>query len=447
MSQISPLKNLIFFFFIIQISIYCIANSSEKNHCETNSQIQYKSGLIDPDLFDALGFMVLNCPDKILTNLTKSQKERIELLDLIQANIKSYEKAIFEESTFRDVNRDWQIYKGLNQIIGYQEKDLKGIKSLVEASNNEESSRKSSCNEINNWPSHLNAPRDQSSSNWCYAYALADLISVKKNKIVSATDIALQFNSISPRRQLEKSINEFTERKTDKIIKDYQLSDQIPKSVIYETQVGYGFPAEAFQYIQKQGVCSESDLPSDNNSIDQINNYNKIQDLKNKIDLMNNRCQFGDVRVASLSFPHLSLFKTVQIMSETSQRNLIKTLADENCQGKRMALNDIQFKSYLPVASKRSDRVLAMKIIDQKLSNNQILGIGYDLKVFGENGAHASSIIGRRYNEKTKECEYALRNTWGTKNNLSSYKENKNGVYYIPKCELINSMLDIYSLE
>jgi aminopeptidase C len=58
--------------------------------------------------------------------------------------------------------------------------------------------------------------------------------------------------------------------------------------------------------------------------------------------------------------------------------------------------------------------------MDKALDNGKIIGIEYDAGILEDynyaasvlNG-HASSIIGRRFNEKTNSCEYLLRNSWG----------------------------------
>jgi hypothetical protein len=57
--------------------------------------------------------------------------------------------------------------------------------------------------------------------------------------------------------------------------------------------------------------------------------------------------------------------------------------------------------------------------LDEALSRKEPVYIAYDgnylmLSSWGEDGAHASVLVGRKWNKKLDQCEYLIRNTWGT---------------------------------
>jgi hypothetical protein len=60
-----------------------------------------------------------------------------------------------------------------------------------------------------------------------------------------------------------------------------------------------------------------------------------------------------------------------------------------------------------------------MELMNQQLDSNNIVGISYLLSFLKNShdyyklSGHASTVVGRNYNEKTGDCEYLIRNSWG----------------------------------
>jgi len=95
--------------------------------------------------------------------------------------------------------------------------------------------------------------------------------------------------------------------------------------------------------------------------------------------------------------------------------------------------------------------------IHAELEKYNMVGIGYNTRIFYDlsipngprGGAHASSIVGRKWNEKTRTCEFKLRNTWA--NDCSQYTnpdlkhkcDEKSGYIYIPDTLLEETISDI----
>ncbi len=69
-----------------------------------------------------------------------------------------------------------------------------------------------------------------------------------------------------------------------------------------------------------------------------------------------------------------------------------------------------------------------LTVIDSLLDDHRVAGISYDACFLTKRqtdadydeevekgcGAHASVIVGRKWNTKTNSCEYKVRNSWGT---------------------------------
>lgn len=115
------------------------------------------------------------------------------------------------------------------------------------------------------------------------------------------------------------------------------------------------------------------------------------------------------------------------IFTRSTEMNVAKKLADYLCEGKRVypdKLASARFDTkwfYLG-----STRPLLRQIHNQ-LNRKNIVAINYYADFFDQDGApktlegkHASSIVGRRWNQEKRTCELPIRNSWG--NRCSGYK-------------------------
>ncbi len=92
-------------------------------------------------------------------------------------------------------------------------------------------------------------------------------------------------------------------------------------------------------------------------------------------------------------------------------------------------------------------------IIDKQLNNNNPLEFSYDMNILydpdhhynkaNETYLHSSTIIQRRFNTTTNECEYLVRNSWGR--NCEAYEklECDEGHIWVPKSVLASEMLNV----
>jgi len=159
----------------------------------------------------------------------------------------------------------------------------------------------------------------------------------------------------------------------------------------------------------------------------ELYNDGKIQELNNRLDELEKK-----ESIVSL-VPRAELFR---VMSESSDREFPMNFANLVCgpykiQPDHLALvmNYKKIRSFtgfaenlfrLLVQAEPWDSHLIRRI-DEQLDQENIVGISYFSSMLTElngkkDGPHASVIVGRRYNDKTRQCEYIVRNSWGTGN-------------------------------
>jgi hypothetical protein len=269
--------------------------------------------------------------------------------------------------------------------------------------------RKATCSDIMNLkePLSVDEPRDQGSMRWCFASVASDLLSHALGKNLSSVYVANKYN--------DKFINR-----------------------IFRFKEG-GFTADAMdEIIDSGGVCLEKDMPSegynfsDGGDIGSL--FRNVQSLSDKytqrpsvvigsdnkmaVDgytkqhVVEDLCTENQEMLIQLAevMPNLTLDKLVEVLMKSGSnafQDLTKTCPLDL---------DPELKKL--VVRKNANKRTMFSTIDQQLDQGNILGINYKTKMLAEydkSGAkrHASSVVGRRFNEKTLSCEYMIRNSWG----------------------------------
>ena len=263
-------------------------------------------------------------------------------------------------------------------------------------------SKKVSCtNKINlKTPLSLSAPRDQGMKNWCFAFATADLVADATGILYSPAQMGLN-------------------------------------STDYIRNPGDGFVGRFVAAIKKQGACLEKDVKSDDLSFSQKNkdqSFDEIQMeyLKLIAKMQDNKSSDADQKKAGLVylcdnskiqdsladfFHNINPEKLIESLINFHQKESkdpFQYLVNLNCKkvmNPKMAKLNPKYINY-----PGRDFSLFDKVID----SGKILAIEYDAGMLKDyttpkdvvNG-HASTIVGRRWNEKKGMCEYLLRNSWG----------------------------------
>ncbi|MFS4457658.1 C1 family peptidase [Bdellovibrio sp. HCB2-146] len=269
----------------------------------------------------------------------------------------------------------------------------------------------------------LGPVRDQDSLGWCYAFAASDLLSYKTKQRISAADIALTYN-----KNFENDISRVMGAK--------------------ESSFEGGVFRSAIAAATEKGLCLEKDLPSEDNANANLEtNLNLIDKLRRGSD-RKNALACAEVRTAAKAlFPNLDFDDVRKIALTTVDKDIVQKMADKSCQ-KRIKV-DAQVES---VAS--WDKQEIAEGIDKNLDQTNPVAIAYDAEVLSfpksKYGVpnHGSVIAGRRFNEKTGQCEYLLRNSWGR--GCFSYHsgyECKDGQIWIPKPSLIKATMNVISIK
>ena len=356
-----------------------------------------------------------------------------------RGEMRSLSKAIKEEQQFRDIEPLWNEVQQYAAKLGISPNTFIRQRKLEECLANGKqaaNSNKLSCTEINNGSS-LGPTRNQDSTGWCYAFATADLLSHYYGQELSATDIAVNYNQQSFWRSLLQSgLADFSLTTVTELALDSGvcLEEELPASdYIFSLKYSYGPTLKELQSLLKKA------------------HRKKIE----ATDL----CEACQHDIAQI-FPATTLEELNDIIK--ASRNPLDELFEYSCQEQSFpqplpAVKD----DYRGLFGENIDRV--MSTIDTQLNHGKILSISYNAhflatenythgskNIFNSAPNHASTVVGRRFNEATGACDYLIRNSWG--NSCSEYIEEykdqcSNGQIWVPAYELRENLSRIIYLE
>lgn len=364
------------------------------------------------------------CPQS-LSKLGKNSTERSLLKSKYTAVLNYQEKVIVAESAYKNVDLTWQRYLAANDLLGVHSTPPPGLKEIVEKARRESSRREAQCTAIDNRTPSLSSVRNQGPTGWCYAFAAADLLSHKLQTQVSALDVAFNYNAMDAGRGFNRSLLAF-----DKVRGRFDAP-------VFETSVEGGRIGAAIQMTQKKGACLEKDLPSNHQVVSDIKqSLDDLHRLKERVKAEPDLCSYSEYKKSFARFPALAMAEVIQTATESSHAELMMNLAAKSCK-ERISLRGIE-AVHLEVAETQGGFDQVANAIDQQLQEKSIVGVSYDVGMImpGQEGGHGSTLVGRRFNKDTGECEYMMRNTWGSATFKNSSVENKDGYYWIPKTAL-----------
>lgn len=279
-----------------------------------------------------------------------------------------------------------------------------------------------------------NNNRSQDSIGWCYAFTAADMISHKIGQVVSAVDVANAYNDSGW---------------------DYFFG-------VDESKMSGGYTAEAANKALKRGLCLEKNLPSEDFKYSRVGGnvvkglrevekmyeaYRKLaykttpsQPIYSSVGVMSSmpmsfRKQGGELMHAERVFmnkyvcsgstlPWNALFPTLKdhqvltlIRKSNSDNDFVDGLVNLSCKP-RFKAPGLKFTQRTTSVFNGGLKGMVNKL-NEVLDGGDIVGINYFSSVLKNrhnrrDGHHASSIVARRFNEKSGTCEYLLRNSWGT---------------------------------
>ena len=328
-------------------------------------------------------------------------------------------KAIEHYAKFGKTDKISEDYRELAKSMGFSDKQIENYLSKYQkvAEESYERERKS-CKPVDMSP-EFGPNRDQDSLGWCHAFTAADIFSYKLKQRISASDIALTYNSGA--------------------LNDYQR--------IYgksESAFDGGMLEPAMNKSLEKGLCLEKDFPSEDNINSQFKtNLDLIDRLRRgEAPAMALECQ--EVRTAAKKlFPNLNISDIRKISLATTTKDMVRRMNNATCKNR--------IKAPIAIVSQVSyDKDQLFKTIDENLDQRNPLGMAYNADVLynkataSSEANHASIIAGRNFNEKTGQCEYLVRNSWGA--GCAQYDPTlkcKQGNIWVPKADLTKSLAQV----
>jgi hypothetical protein len=240
---------------------------------------------------------------------------------------------------------------------------------------------------------------------WCYAYAAADMATFALGYEVSASDIAATYNEKVGR---------------------YPGIDGSPagKPGAYNPVIEGGMIGAALNATDYSGgFCPETVIRSERMFGGGAGIGTIVRTLSYEPESVSCR-----ERIEAME----ELFPQQQVFSEIARvlngRNITAGFFAANhlaCKGQRKNLPaNMQVRAQVGPFDDEDGKPGMMSRIDSQLTENKIVGIHYFINRLSRsfwkrnfsnryNYAHASTIVGRRFNATTGQCEYRIRNTWG----------------------------------
>jgi len=420
-----------------------------KNTCEDKAQLGYATDYREA-FFDILkkkplshqNFKKLN----MILDRAKCDPTQVELykkqtlkdfLPVIQTELDNIKTDIEEfQKQNLNIGTHLKMYLDLKKEYQVPPSDYDKVVTELKKTPSTNPNRKESCSDVMNLKSPLDAsaPKNQDSIGWCYAYTASDLIANATGVNPSSVYMAKLMNS-----KFNNNRSSFSK-------------------LLFKDSTEGGFINLAIDEAINKGICTENDLPSTDYSFLKINpkevskdsfvNLKKVIDrlikikemvtdknLKSKKEVEQLLCDQKMTEPLSELFPNITLQKISQIILDFKTNELFSMLVDTECPiHKDTSLPAYQIK----MTHFFDEQKTQLSTIDKQLNEGNIVGIHYkadflfDYHKTGWLPNHASSIVGRRFNQETQSCEYLLRNSWGKScSPYSSYYECKDGHVWI----------------
>ncbi len=274
-----------------------------------------------------------------------------------------------------------------------------------------------SCSDVEIDTSHMPKNNNQNQHNWCVFWSSADLFSFYEKEPLSSYDMALQYFN-------------------NEIVRDESINDY--------TDIGANMSAALIIAQQGKGLCVEAQTNFTNSDWAELSVvFKKISSTDKKLSQI--ICQ--NHLEQSLPLKEIPA-DILQILDQLSGDKRAAALLDVTC-GKRYQLGKYG------VGSRTIENFPPEKIIeklDVLLTGKNPASVSYDWdfiknpKDYTKKEAnHSSTIIGRRKNPVTNECEYKIKDSAGNRCPKNSPYEcdKSSGTIWVPKTNLMNNIYEV----
>lgn len=298
--------------------------------------------------------------------------------------------------------------------------------------------------------------RDQRDIGWCYANVAADLITFKFKNVLNGARVSASYIAILNNEIFQKNPND-------------EVGDVLPALLI----------AEYF------GVCTgslEEEFFNTGPHKTLREKINNLVYLKDAYDKRKKNQEYLDVYLQRINqyaqsnslINKISIEELEEILKNSSRKTFPRKLADRICKTNliklKMDLNGIDYNYFmingvfhyqLSKGFAKAGKDNLIKKTNYYISNNKPVSVGYNTSIFDEkgyqsyqtSGGHVSLIVGQRWNDELNQCEFLLRNSWGT--NCYSYQnpelkgkcDPKTGYLWLPSEILKRSITEVLSFK
>ena len=266
------------------------------------------------------------------------------------------------------------------------------------------------CSPIDLRDNSLGEVRNQKKISWCYAFSGADLLNYYLNdpSKISAADMAITYN----------------QTKAGKLVRWLDLNiisrnNENVRQSAHQT----GFTKIALNTVLKKGVCPEEVFPSEawtkviktpqGDITQQVNLDQAMLDIA--------RLHLRRKTLSNENLPYYFKFKNVDqkqflnIVKASTLGEVYTNLANGACADHRVTIE-------VPEKIKMIFRHPGLiKHISSNLEKSNVVAFDYDSRILKDKNSkgvkigelHTSLIVGRRWNQSTKACEFLVRNSWG----------------------------------
>lgn len=262
-----------------------------------------------------------------------------------------------------------------------------------------------SCSTIINENQAINRSntRNQDGLGWCYSYVSSDLLSYRENKRISAIGFVkpgLYFDIAIPRLRssgetVSKAIDVAKKRNRFCLEKDLPSSDYV---LTQKNRVGNN----TFLHAVLNDILSTYDKISDS-----------LQTAKKQGKELTCVDQESKNKIAKI-FPSATCLEIINSVKNSTKNMYLDRLLTSSCNP--VAVKPFTRKSYSEEGGWFFDKVTISDHLDKALESKNIAGLTYNYApLLNNNGTamHASVVVGRKFNEKTRQCEYLVRNSHG----------------------------------
>lgn len=385
----------------------------------------------------------------------KKRKERLDDIIKMKANYKDVSAELAEYKSIHSMDksdyRDFVAIEKEKKMISFYEAN--GKLRIAETA---KKINQISCTNKDNRTAALGRVRDQDSVGWCFSYVASDLLTHKTNKKVSSIGVAMSYYKNAPK--LSTAYAGDTRNAFNAAYKDgLCLESELPSDDFFYTLNGKDLKnqilpiVKRIEEINSKEITKRAQRPKINfMNPPQLKTWDEIVEFIKKNSVNSFHSCSEEYKELKYLFPNLDYNDMNRIMGEAEVGALFQDLKKANCKifkpSKKMEAKSTYYKPLV------DERLKMIKQLNSILDKGDIAGISYDPTIFSvkdsvtNDGGHASSIVARRFNKKSNKCEYLIRNSWGAHYKSKNYETDK-GNMWVPVEDVMGNTQRLHYVE